>query len=72
MIHIKLADILDKKDITQSQLYEITRIRPGTINAYFHSFAKRLNVKDLNKLCAALDCRIEDLIEYIPEKKKPD
>ena len=24
--------------------------------------------KTLNKLCAALDCKIEDIMEYVPDK----
>ena len=26
-----------------------------------------IETKTLNKLCAALDCKIEDVMEYIPE-----
>ncbi len=26
-----------------------------------------IETKTLNKLCAALDCKIEDIIEYIPD-----
>lgn len=26
-----------------------------------------IETKTLNKLCAALDCKIEDIMEYIPE-----
>ncbi|MBQ7315404.1 MAG: helix-turn-helix transcriptional regulator [Clostridia bacterium] len=25
--------------------------------------------KTINKLCAALDCKIEDIMEYIPDKE---
>lgn len=31
-----------------------------------------MNVDHLDKICEALDCKIEDLIEYIPNKKEPD
>ena len=26
-----------------------------------------IETKTLNKLCAALDCKIEDIMEYVPE-----
>ena len=28
-----------------------------------------IETKTLNKLCAALNCRIEDIMEYIPDEK---
>lgn len=69
MIQIKLSDLLIDRNMSQAQLHELTGIRPGTINAYYHSFAKRLNVKDLDNICTVLNCEIGDLLEH---KKKPD
>ena len=68
MIKIRLSTILGKKRMTQSQLCELTGIRPGTINAYYHEYAKRLNVDDLDKLCNVLGCSLEELLEHIPDK----
>lgn len=28
-----------------------------------------IETKTLDKLCAALDCGIEDIVEYVPEKR---
>ncbi len=28
-----------------------------------------METKTLNKLCAVLDCRLEDIAEYIPDKR---
>lgn len=67
MIKIHLSKILGERRITQSDLSEMTHIRPGTINAYYHEYIKRINVDDLDKLCKALDCKLSDLIEYIPD-----
>lgn len=68
MIKINLAKILDEKGITQSRLAELTGIRPGTINAYYHQFIKRMNVSDINELCKVLNCSLNDLLEYISDK----
>ena len=29
---------------------------------------ENMETKTLNKLCAALDCKIEDIMEYVPDK----
>ncbi len=69
MIKIHLSRILGEKRIPQSELSKRTGIRPNTINMYYHDYIQRINRTDIDKLCKALDCRIEDLIEYIPDKK---
>ncbi len=30
---------------------------------------ENIETKTLNKLCAVLDCRLEDIAEYIPDEK---
>jgi putative transcriptional regulator len=69
MIKIHLSKILGEKRITQKKLSELTGIRPGTINAYYHEYIQRINVTDLDKICKALNCKLYELIEYIPNKK---
>ncbi len=67
MIKIYLSRILGEKRITQKKLSKLTDIRPGTINAYYHEYIQRINVADLNKICKALNCKLSDLIEYMPD-----
>ncbi len=69
MIKFKLAELLEKKDLNQRYIVKNAGIRSGTVNAYYHGFIKRMNVHDLNKICEVLDCKVEDLIEHIPDKK---
>lgn len=68
MIRIYLSRVLGDKRITQTALSKGTGIRPGTINLMYHEYAKRINLSDLNKICAFLECKLSDLIEYIPDK----
>ena len=68
MLVIKLKELLEERDRTQRSLMLETGIRSGTINAYYHGFVKRMNVKDLIKICDALKCRLDELLEYSPKK----
>ena len=70
MIKFRFRGLLWKKRLTQQDISIMTGIRPGTINAYFHGFAKRINVKDLDIICKTLNCSLLDVIEYVPDKKK--
>ena len=70
MFKIKLKELLEERDRNQRSLVLETGIRTGTINAYYHEFVKRMNVADLIKICDALNCSLDELLEYIPDKKK--
>lgn len=69
MIKIHLSKLLGIKRISQLELSRKANIRPNTINAYYHEYIKRINIDDLNKICEVLDCRLDELMEYIPNKK---
>lgn len=64
MIKIHLSRILGERKIAQSDLCRLTGIRPGTINAYYHEYVERMNKKDIDLICKALDCAITDLLEF--------
>jgi len=70
MIKIYLSEILGRKKLTQLYIVKKTGIRPGTVNAYYHEFIKHVNLDHLNKMCEVLGCRLDELIEYIPDDKK--
>lgn len=74
MLNINLRKLLFDKDWNISDLYratggDIDGVRYNTLLAYYHGYIKRMNVKDIVKICDALDCKLSDLIEYIPDKK---
>ena len=70
MVKIHLSRLLGEKRWTQKDLSEATGIRPSTINEWYHELVSRLNVDHIDKICEALDCRITDLLEYIPNERK--
>jgi putative transcriptional regulator len=55
--------------MNQSELSRQTGIRLNTINEMYHELIERINVDHLDKICEALGCRLDELIEYIPNKK---
>ncbi len=64
-----LKRLLFDRDMSQMDLHRKTGIRYETINWYYHSLIKRMNVKDLETICNVLECSLSDLIEYVPDKK---
>ena len=69
-IVIKLDELIEKKGISKSKLSHKAEMQRTQINNFCKNEITRLDTDVLARLCAALDCTISDLIEYIPPVKK--
>lgn len=56
---------MEQKQVTTYQLREQCGIDSKTIRRLKSN--ENMETKTLNKLCAVLDCRLEDIAEYIPD-----
>ena len=70
LIKIHLSRILGERRMTQADLARKTKIRPATINDYYHELAERINLEHLDLICEVLNCNVSDILEYIPKHKK--
>ena len=61
-----LMRMLLEKDMTKTEL----RIQTGMGMATLSKIGKNeyVSMATLNDICKVLDCRIEDVIEYVPDK----
>ena len=53
-IHIGLADMLKRHDVTQKQLAEAARMRPATVNALYNARVERVEISTLVSLVTGL------------------
>lgn len=70
MIKIHLSKILGERRMSQKELAEKTNIRRATINEMYHELVERVNLDYLSRICEVLNIKIEDLLEYVPDKKQ--
>ena len=61
----RLWKTMDEKQVTTYQLRERCGIDSKTIRRLRAN--DNMETKTLNKLCAALDCRLEDIAEYMED-----
>lgn len=61
----KLWKTMENRGITTYQLREQCGIDSKTIRRLKAN--DNIETKTINKLCGALNCRIEDIVEYIPD-----
>lgn len=64
MIRISLDVILERLGVSRYELAKRTGIQYQVIDNYYKNRVKRYDSFVLERICEALDCRIEDVIEY--------
>ena len=64
----RLWKIMEEKKISTYQLREHCGIDSKTVRRLKAN--DNMETETLNKLCEALDCKLEDIAEYIPEQQK--
>lgn len=69
MVKTNLKKLIGNRGITQSELAEMTGIRPSTISDLCNNNTRFLKTENIDKICTALSCGISDLITYTPTSK---
>ena len=61
----KLWDVMREKNVSTYQLREKCGIDSKTVRRL--KAHENVETKTLNKICVVLDCKLEDIAEFIPE-----
>lgn len=69
-VRIKLDELIEKQGISKNKLAHRAEMQRTQLNQYCRGSVTRLDTAVLARLCCALDCKIEDLLEYIPSENK--
>lgn len=64
MIRLILEDTLKRLNISRYELSKRTGIQYQIIDNYYKNKLVRYDSYVLDKICSALDCSIEDILEY--------
>ena len=64
MIKIILDETLQRLNISRYELAKRTGIQYQIIDNYYKNKVKRYDSHVLEKICAALDCTVADIISY--------
>lgn len=72
-VRVKLAEVLDSRGISRNRLASLTGTGFIVVDRYYKSQKKPVQMVDLDfmsRICYALDCTLEDLLEYVPPEKE--
>ncbi len=68
MIVFKLDDLIWQHRTTAEDIFQKTGIGKSTLSTIRNNKNINISIHTLNKLCKYFDCKISDLLEYIPDK----
>ena len=68
-IKIKLDELIKKSGISKNKLCHRAELQRTQLNHYCNNEITRLDTDVLSRICTVLDCRIEDLLEFVPPEK---
>ena len=74
MLRFKLKELIAEKEfqesrrVTIAEIAETTGIARNTLSRILNQPGWNVRSEHLDKLCAYFNCRIEELVEYIPDR----
>ena len=68
-IKIKLDELIKERGISKNKLSHRAEMQRTQINNYCNNSIARLDIDVLARICTVLDCKIEDLLEFVPNEE---
>ncbi len=62
-----LWKLLIDNDLKRTDLLTVAKIHPNTLARMGKN--EPVSMEALGKICKALDCKLEDIVEYIPDEQ---
>ena len=69
-VRINLEKLMKERNISINKLSFRAEMQRTQLKNYCKNKVQRLDIAVLSRLCYALDCNLNDLLEYLPPEKK--
>lgn len=69
MIRINLDVMMARRKMSLNELSEKVGITLANLSVLKNNKAKAIRFSTLDAICKALNCNVEDIIEYVPEEQ---
>lgn len=64
-IILKIDQVLDEKNISKNKLEKEANLQRTQLNSYCNNKVKRIDLETIAKICFVLECRVEDIMDYV-------
>ena len=65
-VELKLKEVMDARGITRNQLAKLIDARFEVVGKWYKGEVEKMDLDILARICYALDCKVEDIICYVP------
>jgi len=69
LIKCHLSRLMGEKKLKVADIARDLGLHRNTITLLYDETATRVDLETLNKLCVYFCCRVEDILEFIPDEK---
>ena len=69
-IKIKLNELLKESGISKNKLSHRAEMQRTQINNYCNNRISRMDIDVLARICTVFGCKIEDILEFIPDTEE--
>lgn len=66
-IHIKLKEQMESRNISRNYLARAIHSRFEVVDRWYNDQVEKIDADILARICFVLDCRVEDILEYVQE-----
>ena len=68
MIKNKLSEIMGRRRMNMAEVAREAGLTHVTVFIIYQEKTKTIELETLDKLCNALNCRVQDIFEHVPNK----
>lgn len=65
-VELRLKEVMDERGISRNQLAKLIDARFEVVGKWYKGEVEKMDLDILARICYALDCTTEDLIQYVP------
>lgn len=65
-IKIKLTQMIHKRGLSKNKVIQRAELQRSQINNYCNNKIVMVNLNVLARICTTLNCKVEDILEFIP------
>ena len=64
-VNFKIDQVLEEKNISKNKLEKEANLQRTQLNSQCNNKVKRIDLDNIAKICYVLDCKVEDIMDYV-------